>query len=248
MNIKNVEGIIFNTFDCKDNDIIVDVITKNHGFIKLYVKGAKAIKNANFFTYKVYHQIVFELNYQSKQELQRASNAQVINSFNYTKLSYQGMNSCSFVSELLLKIKEVIDFKSNALYELIINYTRDVFNEETILYHLNTILLYTLDVLGIKPILDKCLYCSSKSNIVAYSINDNGFVCQEHNKPTFINEEALLKYLYYLDNDDDLIKKDDSSNALSIFKILYGYVYEQAGLFLISYKYLIGGSINEENG
>lgn len=244
MNTKNIEGIVFNIFNYQENALIVDVLTKEYGFISLCVKGGQKSSSKAFYILKMFNIITFDISKLNIEGLSNYRSAQVIEYFDYTKLDYFTMNMMMLISELLIKIKPLNDLNLTNYYQILKQIVIKVNKAESDNSSLlNLLLLETFKILGSQPILDSCMLCNKIENIKAYSYSSHGFICQEclndnrlleNDKISYQNE--LLRYLYYL-NKYQIIEVD---NKLKINLRYYflNILNENTGIYLKSSQYL----------
>ena len=241
MIIKDLDGIVFNSISYKDNDLIVDVYTHEYGFIQLYVKGAQKTSSKSFYIFKMFNIIKFDLSKIDLDNLSIYRSGSIVEVFDYTKIDYDMMNVVSFISECLIRIKELKDFDQKKYYASLIKAVADLKSKNSYLDVVNYFLLNTLDVLGAQIVLDRCCYCNQTTQIEAYDLEMNGFVC--HNcigSSRVIKDEMFLKYLYNLNKNSIGGILVEQSLKMRVFKLLYSIMYDNVGIQLRSYKYLIG--------
>ena len=236
---KDLEGIVFNIFNYKENDLIVDVLCKQYGFMQLYVRGAQKTTAKSFYVFRLFNKITFDVSKLNLVELSTYKSGFVNQVFDYTKLDYEQMNSVMFIEELLIKIKHQQDISYQAYYqelELVIDKIR---TNENSYFVINYFLYKTLGILGCAPILNCCSNCAKTSQIVAYDISKSGFVCQNCYDATTknISEVKVLEYLYEL-NDKKEITNNQKIYDKIIFRLLIDILNDNAGIYLVATKYI----------
>ena len=208
MNDK-VEGLVLKINDYKENDLILEVITKDRGFLSLVAKGAKKISaKKHYYNLCIYE---FIIDYKETKTIFSIFNSSLIKSF----YDDNNLKLCSFENiliEITYKSKELYDFElyNNLLFVL------EKINEKN-MYLLGSLLIsYFLKIYGLSPVVDGCTICGNKK-VVGISINSGGFVCAKHlnnlknldvfvlkkfrliNKASFENYEAIkdIEYDFY---------------------------------------------------
>ncbi len=118
--------------------------------------------------------------------------------------------SISTRTPLILFSKIIYDSKLKGektfkFFEELVDFVKN-YNETNDYLIMTHMLHKIMDILGIKPILDKCCFCENK-NIYSFSFINNGFVCKQH-----FNLEQDLKYesetikLIYMSKDKNIFK------------------------------------------
>lgn len=241
---KNIEGIVFNIFNYQDNALIVDVFTKEYGFISLKVKGGQKSSSKAFHIFKMFNIISFDVLTLNVNGLSNYRSGEVIEYFDFTKLDYFSMNMMMLISEVLQKTKHLNDFNFKNYYQLVKEIIKKVNQEDQDNYSLlNLFLLETLKMLGSQPVLDSCLICQKITKIKAYSYALHGFICQDclENNNDLDNEnisyqQDLLRYLYHLNKYQ--IVDVDNKIKINLRYYLLNTLNDNTGLYLKSSKYL----------
>ena len=101
--------------------------------------------------------------------------------------------------------------------------------------------LKMLDFLGIRPVIDECVNCGSKDDIVTISSYRGGYLCKnccQNEVITSIKAVQLLRMFYYVDISK--ITKLDVSNEVSqeLSKFIYDYYDRYSGIYLKSREFL----------
>lgn len=242
MTIKGIEGLVIDLLDQKDYDIIASILTKDYGFIKVYVKGAKKVKNKSFYVFKELNLIEFDLNSFNPDGISSYKSGTIINVFDYTKLSLAQSGLVATIMELIMKISQTYE-KNDAYYDSIKATIKLITpdNKAQTLALLNNVLLKTLAILGVPLQLKHCLECGNRQNrVVAFDIDLAGFICQEHYQADHqsINDKSILTYLFYLnkDNYDKLLDYEAYHQVVN--QLLNKYLIENTGVYLNSLKYI----------
>lgn len=238
---KDIDAIVFNIFDYKENDLIVDVFTREYGFMQLYVRGAQKTTSKSFFIFKVFNIISIDLSKINLDELSIYRSGSVLKVFDYTALNYGQMNAVMLLSETLLKIKNIKDYNINLYYnELETIITRLVSDKEVdALFLVNYFFLKTLDILGCSIILDCCGHCTKSSNIVVFDLDEKCFICKDcyNGDLNAIVNPDVLNYLYNLGRGHTTKSSNLSLNKV-VFELLYDILLENAGIYLVSHDYI----------
>ena len=228
--IKKIEGIIVSTVDYGENSKILNVLTKEDGIIGLYAKGCKRPKSliaatSNVLTYGIFH--FNEKNENLKQ--------------NFSKISY-----ALYITELASKVYK--HSSNNSIYSLLITALKKIdagLDGEVVC---DIVELKLLDDLGIKPVIDRCVNCGKKNDIVTLSSYKGGYLCKNcaNGEKIFnIKTLKLVKMFYYLDLEKvtKLEISDNIKRELSLFindyYDRYSGLYLKTKNFIDKYQYLI---------
>ena len=127
----------------------------------------------------------------------------VLNNYSKIKANY----------ELLLGALEVLDYTYDfanhvsdydLFYQFVI-FTLDKLEETCNLYYIAIFKLKLLYLLGIGPVLNRCVLCGSKENLIGFSLNKAGLICKECNDYSLIKLDDFMKtiiVMYYTKLED----------------------------------------------
>jgi len=235
---KDLNGIVFNIFNYKENDLIVDIFCYQYGFMQLYVRGGQKTTSKSFFIFKLFNIITFDISKLNLEELSIYKSGTITKVFDYTALSYEKMNVIMLCSELLLKIKQQKDFDIKVYYQDIEDVILGL-QKENPYFLLNYFIYKTLIILGCAPSLDSCCMCSKMNGIMAYDIINNGFICQVcyDNNSKYLMDKDILNYLYKIKFKEE-IPNNKRENDKKVFEIFNGILNDNAGVYLIAAKYI----------
>ena len=232
--IKKVEGIIYSTVDYKESSKIVNIFTKEEGLIGTLAKGSKNIKNklsatSNILTYGIFH-----LNY-TKTNLPILIEVDIKDSLKAIRKNFNKTNYATFLLELSIgvfkhgKNKEIYPLLISALLKI-----NDNFDERIIT---NIVELKYLDYLGIKPVINQCVVCGKKEDIITVSSYKGGYLCKNCVGSEYIfhlKTISLIRMFYYIDISK--ISKIDINNTIKNELDLFidDYYERYSGLYLKS--------------
>lgn len=236
--IKKIEGIVVSTVDYGENSKILNVLTKNEGIIGLYAKGCKRPKSlisstSNVLTYGIFH-------FNKKNEkLSNLIEIDIIEEFENIKQNFSKISYAFYITELSSKVYR--HESSNNIYPLLITALKKIdsgLDSEVIC---DIVELKLLDDLGIKPVIDRCVNCGKKDDIITLSSYKGGYLCKncvKGEKIFNIKTLKLIKMFYYLDL-KKVTKLEISTNVkreLSIF--INDYYDRYSGLYLKTKKFI----------
>lgn len=239
MIIKDLNGIVFNIFNYKENDLIVDVFTKEYGFMQLYIRGGQKTTSKSFFVFSKFNIINFDLSKYNPQGLSLYKSGSVVKAYDFINLSFEKINAMMLFEELLEKIK-VQKIVSDHYYSVLLYIIENSKNDKvTHLLLINYLLVQTLNQLGCDFSLDECFYCHNKTKIKVFDYEVNGFVCENclEYSSVYTNKKDELLYFYNLNRLENygIIEFE---NEKEIFNYLISIIFDNAGIYLISQKYI----------
>ena len=197
--IKEIEGIVVSEVDYKESSKIINVLTKEYGIIGLIARGTKQVKSklsgvTSKLTYGFFH-----VKYR-ENGLSNLLEVDVINSFKNIRKS---IDLTSYALYLLELADKVYHSDSNGMiYDELIASLLKI--DEGYDYQVITDIfeLKMLDYLGIRPVIDECVGCGNKNDIVTISSYRGGYLCRnclEGETICDIRTIKLLRMFFYVD-------------------------------------------------
>lgn len=236
--IEEVTGIVISEQNYGEKSKIINVLTKEKGIIGLMVKGARSLKSPlrsvsgklTYGTFNIFYK---------KDKLSILSEVSIIDNFSNIKKNIELISYASYLVDLASQVvRHSNDYKVfNNLIEGLSKINTG-FNPVVIT---NILELKYLDNLGVLPILDSCVECGSRENIVTLSSDRGGYLCDKCrlNEPIVSNKIIkLVRMYYYVD-----IAKIDNINISSdiiteINNFLDNYYERYTGLYLKSKNFM----------
>lgn len=235
--IIDVEGIIINSKDYKDNSKILDIFTKDYGVIGVIAKGCKSLKsNLRSVTDKLTY-ATFTI-YYKKDKLSILSEASVINNFSNIKKDIEKISYSSFLIDLTNQVYKQCE--DTNLYDLLISALVKINDSFNPLIITNIIELKYLNYLGVMPKLDGCTICGSKS-VVTLSSDKGGYLCSKchTNEPIVSDKTIKLVRMYTLVDIEKISKLDISKDVVfEVNSFIDDYYDRYTGLYLKSKSFL----------
>ena len=195
-----LEGLVLKEQKYQEDSKIAYVLT-SIGLKSYLVRGAYKV-NAKNASYSVpLTKISFD--YSSKNNFNVLKQGKVLNNYSKIKANY----------ELLLGALEVLDYTYDfanhvsdydLFYQFVI-FTLDKLEETGNLYYIAIFKLKLLYLLGIGPVLNRCVLCGSKENLIGFSLNKAGLICKECNDYSLIKLDDFMKtiiVMYYTKLED----------------------------------------------
>lgn len=236
--IKKIEGIIISEVDYKESSKIINIFTKEHGIIGVLARGTKQVKNnlsgvTSKLTYGYFH-----LKYK-ENGLSTLIEVDILDKF---KTIRRSLDLTSYSIYLLELSTMVYKHETNSeIYSLLISSLKKI--NEGFDYQIIAIILELklLDYLGIKPVIDHCVICGSKADIVTISSYRGGYLCRNcYHGETVSNIKTikLLRMFYYVDISK--ISKLEITNNIKqeLTNFIDDYYDRYSGLYLKSKEFL----------
>lgn len=203
-------GIILKTKDYKENASLITILT-NEGILTLILRGAKKTTSKNHLLNNVFSEISF--NQTMDKSLNTLTEAVVVNS--HYKI-HQDIIKINYVYVIIEKIlvlnSSITDFETlYSFFSKILN-LMDNTKYPSLLTNLFELKLCYL--LGIGPIVNKCVVCNKKTELNYFSINLGGILCNECKEKHLLHYKnevsTILKFLYLINIDlvnDEFLEK-----------------------------------------
>mgnify|MGYP003296071359 CR=1 FL=1 len=236
--IKKFEGIVLSEVDYKESSKIINVFTKEIGIIGILARGTKRVKSklsgvTSKLTYGYFH-----VNYK-ENGLSTLIEVDIIDKFKNIRKDIGRMSYSVYLLELA---DRVYRHEGNMLvYNLLISSLKKI--DEGFDYRVisNIFELKMLDFLGIRPIIDECVNCGSKVDIVTISSYRGGYLCKNcAYGEVIVNIKTikLLRMFYYVDI-GKITKLDVSENVKKeLSHFIYDYYDRYSGIYLKSREFL----------
>ena len=236
--IKKIEGIIVSEIDYKESSKIINVLTKEYGIIGLIARGTKQVKNklsgvTSKLTYGYFH-----VNYK-ENGLSNLIEVDIIDHFKNIRKSIDLMSYSLYLLELAERVYKH-DNDEN-IYDMLIASLKKIDEGYDYKVITNIFELKMLDFLGIRPVIDECVNCGNKLDIVTISSYRGGYLCKNCARGeviTNIKTVKLLRMFYYIDI-SKITKLEVSDNVKEeLSKFIYDYYDRYSGLYLKSREFL----------
>lgn len=238
MRILKIQGIVISEVDYKESSKIINVLTINNGIIGIIAKGTKKVKGNISGTISKLTYGDFHINYK-ENGLSTLIEVDLINNFKNIR---KDINSMSYALYLLELSDKVYKHEENPdIYKLLIDSLIKINDNFDYKIITNIFELKMLDYLGIKPVLDECVNCGSKADIVTISSYRGGYICKNCLKDESIVDIKTIKLLrmfYYI----DISKISKITVAANIKEELSNFIYDYydrySGIYLKSREFL----------
>ena len=236
--IKKIEGIIVSEVDYKESSKIINVLTPEYGIIGIVARGTKKVKsNLSGVTSKLTYGY-FHVNYK-ENGLSTLIEVDVIDRFKNIRKDINLMSYSIYILELADKVYK--HDNDSMIYELLIASLKKIDEGYDYKVISNIFELKLLDFLGIRPVVDECVNCGSKLDIVTISSYRGGYLCKNCcNGEVIVNIKTikLLRMFYYVDI-SKITKLDITENIkMELSRFIYDYYDRYSGIYLKSREFL----------
>lgn len=217
------QGVVLKTIDYQENSKIIYLLT-NNGIKSAIARGAKNLKSHTY----AYAQPLVKIEFELKKDRYIGAN-RILNNYNSIKMNFDKLSCCLKIIEICYELGDHIsdhqlffDFVNDILHNIESNDVYDIF--ELIF---KTKILY---LLGVAPVLSKCVSCGSQDNIVGFSFNNGGMKCSNCVKiDDFIYPHDTVEFFksIYLTKFDKLLlliknnKLEYNYDKINRFLVLY---------------------------
>lgn len=233
---KKIRGIIINEYPFEDTSKIINIFTSD-GIVGVLAKGAKRIKSPFFGSTTRFSYGEFDINYKDNG-LSILKDASIINNYSKIKKDIVKIGYVTYITELSSKVyKHDSNKRIYDLYKSSMDKIDEGFNPRIITIILK---LQLLDYLGIRPIIDRCVSCSSKNDIVTISSYLGGYVCKNcldnlRNEKIVLTKTVKLIRMFYLVDIAKISKLDISDNVIrELEEFTEDYYDRYSGIYLKS--------------
>lgn len=206
---ETVEGIILNETNYSETSKILNILTKEHGYISVISKGSRTMKSKlrGISMKLVYGE--FTITYKEKG-LSTLIEGSLINSF---KNIFTNYNNMFYANKIIQLIRNVLKENNDPNIFLILRDSLLKINDNfdsNIIYVI--VSLKMLSFLGVKPDFSSCVNCGFRK-IKTFDLNIPGSICENCYQGTYLFLPNTLKLLkLFLDID---ISKIDKLNITS---------------------------------
>lgn len=236
--VKKIEGIVVSEIDYKESSKIINVLTKDSGIVGIIARGTKKIKNklsgvTSKITYGYFH-----VNYK-ENGLSTLIEVDVIDMFKNIRKDINLMSYSMYLLELADRVYK--HDEDNDIYNLLIVSLKKINEGYDYKIITNIFELKMLDFLGIRPVIDECVNCGNKNDIVTISSYRGGYLCKNCARgEVIVNIKTikLLRMFYYVDI-SKITKLDVADNIKEeLSKFIYDYYDRYSGIYLKSREFL----------
>lgn len=212
------EGIVLQKHKVSNDDVIITVFTRISGKMRLYASGARNPRSrlsagAHPFMY-------CEFQIQKRKDMDQLSGIEIKESFYSLR---EDLTRLSYGSYFLERVSKSIEEQetNNRLFDFLLM-TLHLLSVSDIDYQLLRLAfeLKLLHFLGFKPEILSCTSCGSAENLIGFSIEEGGAICQdcfEHVPDTVKIKPVVLNFInFVLKNDYGTILKTRIGDTIRV--------------------------------
>lgn len=231
-----IEGIVISVNDYKDNDAIINILTKEYGKLALYVRGQKKVSGKNIYATQLLNRSSFMFDYYPNRNMQHLKSATLIDTFSEIRNDYEKITIASLICEITDKCA------TEDIYDLLLKSLENLNKSDQPYLILNIFLSEILSRLGISPYVDGCVLCGRSDDIETISLEDGGFLCRKCNQGEnkAMTPSLLMKFRYINKAKMDIIDKlvNLNLNEFELVDIMMNILVIYSGIRVNSYKSL----------
>lgn len=236
--IKKIEGIVVSEVDYKESSKIINVFSPEEGVIGVLARGTKKVKsNLSGVTSKLTYGY-FYINYR-ENGLSTLTEVDIIDGFKKIRKSIDLISYASYLVELSSMVYK--HEQNSEIYSLLIASLKKIDEGYDYQVITNILELKLLEYLGIRPVIDQCVSCGNKIDIVTISSYRGGYLCKNcAREEGIVNIKTikLLRMFYYVDI-SKISKLDISDNIKrELNRFIDDYYDRYSGLYLKSKMFL----------
>lgn len=231
------EGIILNETNYSETSKILNILTKEYGYISVISKGSRTLKSKlRGISMKLVY-ANFSINYK-ENGISTLLEGSVINSFKYIMNDLNKMQFSLYLVNLVKSVlKESNDLEIFSILKESLIKINDGYDPIILT---NIVEIKLLKYLGVQPNFDKCI-CGS-SNILTFDINLASVVCNNCYQETYLFSNKTLKLLklFWIIDIDKISKinvsleiKEEIGNFIQEYYNIY------TGIYLLNKKKII---------
>lgn len=234
-----IEGIVLNETNYGETSKILNVLTKEYGYISIISKGSRKIKSKLRGISMTLVLANFTINYKPKG-ISTLIEGNPINSLKNIFTDFSKMNYAMYLVKLSKSVLK--DTFNNSLYDILKNALIKINEGFNPLLITNIVEIKYLSFLGVEPNFTNCYNCL-ETDIITFDLKNGGVVCKNCYNDTYIFNKNTLKLLKLFQTIDiSKIDKLNISNELVVKEIqdfIKEYYETYTGIYLIDKNKLI---------
>ena len=193
-NEVNVEAVVLKQIPYKDNDMILHVYTKDYGKLSFVAKGIRKLTSKNARASSP--MMISEFSVNLKKGLSTLIKASPINYLRHIKESIESEIVGNYILEYFYRYVEENEPDEDVYKQLIKSLKALDYGYSPLLVYC-LFQVFILNHNGISIDVDGCVVCGSLK-VVSISVDEGGFVCEQHYKNNVIYPKEVLKAFRHL--------------------------------------------------
>lgn len=236
MNDK-VEALILAVKDYREYDALITALTPI-GRLNFVAKGLKKTTSKNAYALQLFSKSNLLFDLKDKNQLNVLKIAELKESNRYLREDFNTQILAAIASEIALVLSDESD-----LFDLIDQLYTKLNQQQDIFGHFNCFLARILKREGNSPQVDRCVVCGRQQNIVAVSVSQGGFLCQEcYGHYAGVQLTPKLLRAFRLVNKVPFAKEDSimnpEVNSVQITNLLLDFFEEYLGITIKARKFI----------
>lgn len=236
---KTIEGIILAVKDYREYDVILQVLTKEHGIQSFVAKGIRKISSKNAAVCQRFVQALFYVDYKEEQSIHSMRTADKIQMFRHIREDLVKQSIATVLSDMMLSFYNDGEYE---LYDDVILTFQHIDKSLKPYAAASLLLANLLDVQGMKPAVDGCVQCGDTQKICSFSAKEGGFICTKccsiHIKKENLENLKSFRLLVLCDQEHYDILETYTNWNFYHFDMLYQFFETHSGIQLKSMKFL----------
>lgn len=238
---EEIKGIILRQIEYKDNDAIINVLSRQGELYGFYARGIKKVtsKNANAVQVFAYSDIDY---FVSQKGLHTLKRAKIIKNYFESFKDYNKIIVAFMLLDVVYDVASLHLGKNPDLFKLLSKSLEEI-NEvnESLLFAY--FLIEIMSKQGIELIVDHCAICQSEK-INYISVENGGFICHnclENNNQSSYNLEVLklFRTINKISLNDLYLIESSSKDYKTLLKIIYEFYTSYTGLKVKNFEKLL---------
>ncbi len=209
---ESEKGFIISLSEYREHDAMIHFLGEEHGLMRLVLPGYYRSKSKQHALGLQWSYVDYQFRYK-ENSLNRIISGELLEAYLMYRQDFEWLSFMTFVSELLVRS---YDFGHHD--ELFKHFKKIVQNKVSVLAVIDLIKLL-IDIHGFTPVTDACVICRSPK-IDSFSIEQGGFLCQEHSSRK--NDKLTLILIYQIFHELELSSSDEKTQY-EVLNILVSY-------------------------
>ena len=181
-------AVVLRTIPLGEADRIVTLMTENHGRVRAVAKGIR--RTTSKFGSRLEPTTHVSLQLYAGRELDTITQAETITHLGAIRDDLHRFGRANVMLETVDQVALERE-PNNALYRMLVGALAELDRDDAPLV-LAGFLLKLLALEGFQPQLDECVACGTRSNLVAFDVDDGGLRCTDDRRGIAVDHEAIF--------------------------------------------------------
>lgn len=194
--IETLEGYVIQANKYKERDTIITLLTKSEKKTVL-IRGGYKPEAKNHAATLLFNKLLLDVNAAKPNFLTAEGHRTLVNNTDlYEDLQYSLLGQ--YVNEIILKFFQSEDPIPFDYYEGVFQAAKRGFDPLTLAFIFTCA---SINLLGLSPNVDECVFCGAKKNLVNFDLTEGGFICNKcaseaGKSPSSIEYLKVFRYGY----------------------------------------------------